>query len=281
MRWISFFLVLGAAAAAQPATVQTEPPIRRAFNRLYNFDFAGAHEILDRQIAQDPSDPLPQAVKAAAYLFAELNRLKIMELDFFSDDEKLVDRKKLVPDPAIRASLFKLVDNVQRLGNARLAARPDDRDAMLSMCMVTGLVADYAALVEKRRFGSFPLHKKSQAWAAKLLALKPPVYDAYLTFGTAEYVVGSLPFFVRWFVHLDQVEGSKQKGIQELQLVADKGQYYGPFARILLAVAAFREKRPADAGKLLAALSAEYPDNPLFRQERDRAARLARADQRK
>ena len=39
-----------------------------------------------------------------------------------------------------------------------LAALPD---ALLALCMTTGLVTDYAALIEKRRFGSFSLAKKS------------------------------------------------------------------------------------------------------------------------
>jgi hypothetical protein len=139
--------------------------------------------------------------------------------------------------------------------------------------MTTGLVTDYAALVEKRRFGSFSLAKKSHIWAKKLLALNPPVTDAYMTFGTAEYIVGSLPFFLRWFVHMDSVEGSKSKGIEELTLVSQKGKYYGPFARMLLSVIALREKHPDEAERLLAGLAREYPENPLIRKELARVQR--------
>jgi hypothetical protein len=105
--------------------------------------------------------------------------------------------------------------------------------------------------------------------------LKPPVTDAYMTFGTAEYIVGSLPFFVRWFVHLDSVEGNKKKGIDELELVAKQGKYYGPFARMMLSVIAMREKRPWDAEALLAGLAGDYPQNPLIQEELARARRLA------
>jgi hypothetical protein len=167
------------------------------------------------------------------------------------------------------------VELTERLANARLAAKPDDPDAILALCMTTGLVTDYAALIEKRRFGSFALAKKSHIWAKKLLDLKPPVVDAYMTFGTAEYIVGSLPFFLRWFVHMDSVEGNKKKGIDELELVAKQGKYYGPFARMLLSVIAMREKRPWDAESLLAGLATEYPQNPLILKELARARKMA------
>jgi hypothetical protein len=187
-----------------------------------------------------------------------------------------VDRRKLVPDPAVRQKFFQTIAEAEKLANARLASRPNDPDGLLALCMTTGLVTDYAALIEKRRFGSFSLAKKSHIWAKKLLDLNPPMVDAYMTFGTAEYVVGSLPFFVRWFVHMDNVDGNKKKGIDELQLVADKGKYYGPFARMLLAVIAMREKRARDAEGLLAGLLAEYPENPLIRQELERVRKQLR-----
>ena len=95
-----------------------------------------------------------------------------------------------------------------------------------------------------------------------------------MTFGTAEYIVGSMPFFFRWFVHMDNVEGNKKKGIDELELVARKGKYYGPFARMLLAVIAMREKRPWDAeGTALPGWPTNIPQNPLIQEELARAQR--------
>jgi hypothetical protein len=265
----------GTAPAAQVAKVDSEEALKQAYARLYNFDFNGAYEILDRQRQLDPQQPLLPATKAAAYLFSELDRLRILELDFFTDDDKVIDRHKLIPDPGVRAKFFQTVAESDKLANAHLASNPNDPDALLALCMTTGLVTDYAALIEKRRFGSFSLAKKSHIWARKLLDLKPPVVDAYMTFGTAEYIVGSLPFFFRWFVHLDNVEGNKKKGIDELQLVATQGKYYGPFARMLLAVIAMREKRPWDAESLLAGLATEYPQNPLIHHELARARKEA------
>lgn len=272
---LSIALAAGVASAAQVEKADTETALKRAYARLYNFDFNGAHEVIDRQRQVDPQQPLLQATNAAAYLFSELDRLRILELDFFTDDDKVVDRRKLVPDPAIRTKFFQTVDESDKLANARLAKKPDDPDALLALCMTSGLVTDYAALIEKRRFGSFALAKKSHVWAKKLLDLKPPVVDAYMTFGTAEYIVGSLPFFFRWFVHMDNVEGNKKKGIDELELVAKEARFSGPFARMLLSVIAMREKRPRDAEALLSGLANDFPQNPLIQKELARARKEA------
>ena len=53
-------------------------------------------------------------------------------------------------------------------------------------------------------------------------------------------------------------------GIQELRLAAEKGHYLLPYARLLLAVAALRDRNRTEAAELLRGLAAEFPDNPLY-----------------
>ena len=276
MRSIVALLALAGCLTAEHAKVDTTTPVGQAFARMYNFDFLGAHAILDRQIQLDPQGPLPYSVKAVAYLFAELHRLKILQIEFFEDDDKVVDRRKLNPDPAVRVEFFRLVETARQRADARLAAQPNDREALFTLCMAAGLVTDYAALIERRRFGSFLLARQTQAYVRKIQALEPPVYDAYLAVGSTEYVVGSLPFYFRWFVRIDHIEGSKRKGIEALQLVAERGRYYSPFARILLATISLREKRLEEAQRLLEGVAEEYPENSLIRKELQRIIELRR-----
>jgi len=80
-------------------------------------------------------------------------------------------------------------------------------------------------------------------------------------------MIGSLPFFVKWFVRFDNVSGSKERGLQNLGLTAREGHYFKPFAKILIAIISLREKKPLEARELLAELSREFPANPLFRKE--------------
>lgn len=276
LRWVFLLLGLGGVLCAEPAKVAADTPVGEAFVRLYNWDFNGVHQFMDRYARSNPGDPMAPAVKAGAYMFAELNRLQILELDFFADNSNVTDRRKLVPDPMLKREFYAKIEEAKQLAYARLAKHPDDREALFALCMVTGLRTDYAALVERRRLGSFALSRQNQVWARKLLSLDPPYYDAYLTFGAVEYVVASLPFFIRWLVRFDQVEGSKEKAVENLELVAQRGKYYGPFARILLSVIHMREKRMAKAESLLAGLAADFPENPLIRRELARASQMAR-----
>jgi len=255
LRLLLALAALTGCFGSQPAKVDTSTPIGQAFVRMYNFDFAGAHAILDRQISRDPDFALSYSVKAAAYLFGELHRLKILQMDFFEDDDRVADRRGLAPDPAVRGEFLRMIEAARSRAEARLAGHPEDREALFALCMSAGLLTDYAALVERRLCGSFSLARHAQAYALKRLALAPPYYDAHLTSGSQEYVVGSLYFFVRWFVHIDGIEGNKRKAIEHLQIVAERGRYYGPFARVLLAVIHLREKRPWEAEDLLAGLA--------------------------
>lgn len=267
VRHILLALVPVCILAALPLRAEPATAIDRAFDRLYNFDFAGTRAILDEHRHADPADPLAYSVQAAADLFAEMYRLKILETDFFIDNSKLGEKKKLKPDPAVRAAIFTAVEEARQRAQAKLAPRPDDRDALFALCMSASVVTDYTMLVERRQWAALRLARETQSYALKLLALNPPAYDAYHTLGMMEYVMGSVPFFVRWFIRYDQIQGSKQKGIQNLYMVVKYGRYYRPFARILLSVIYLPEKKPEESQKVLAELARDFPANQLIRME--------------
>jgi hypothetical protein len=260
--WLIAALFCPLLTAAEPATID------QALDRLYNFDFPKTHEILNRYIAANPQDPQGYAFRASAYLFYELDRMGILEGEFFSTDDWAYDKKKKpVPDAAIRDQFLKALQDTNSRGEAILKTKPDDTGALFALSIAQGVTADYMALIDKRQFGSLSPSKKSNSYAQQLLRADPKFYDAYLTAGFSEYMIGSLPFFVRWFVHFENISGSKEQGKQHLELTAKEGHYFKAFAKILLAIAALREKRPQDAQKLVSELTREYPGNPLFRKE--------------
>jgi hypothetical protein len=65
-------------------------------------------------------------------------------------------------------------------------------------------------------------------------------------------------------------ETDKEQGLQRLRLTAEKGHYLAPFARLLLAVAALRDKDRQTARVLLAGLAREFPGNQLYVTELER-----------
>jgi hypothetical protein len=255
------------AALASAHALAAEPTLDEAVQKLYNFNFSGAHETLDRIVAARPQAPLPHAFRAATYLFSELDRLGTLEGEFLSGDDWAYDKKKLKPDPAVRDQMQKALQETEKLADVALKANSVDKEALFSLTIAQGVTADYMALIDKRQFASLSPSKRSNNYAQQLLKIDPKFYDAYMTAGFSEYIVGSLPFFVRWFVKWDNVAGSKEKGKENLALASREGRFFKPFAKILLAICALREKRPRDAQKLMADLSKNFPENPLFRKE--------------
>src|SRR5262249_9702428 len=205
---------------------------------------------------------------ASAYLFFEMDRMGILESEFLTSDDKIAEKKKKVdPDAATRTRFLQAISDTESRVAAALKVNPNDKDALFAMCVAQGVSTDYMAFVEKKQISSLGNAKKSNQYAQRLLKLDPKFYDAYLTAGVSEYMLGSLPFFVRWFVKFDNVDGNKQKGIDRLEMVSREGHFFKPFAKILLGIIALREKRPRDAQQILAELSRNFPSNPLFLKE--------------
>ena len=196
---LAVILCVSALRAAEPNGIDA------ALERMYNQDYVAAHEILDRYIATRPQDPVPYAFRASAYLFYELDRLGILESEFLTDDKQIAEKKKkLDPDPVNREKFVRAVHDVETRADAALKINPDDPQALFAMCIAQGVATDYMAFVEKKQFSSLSVAKRSNGYAQRLLRLDPKFYDAYLTAGISEYMLGSLPFFIRWFVSLRQ-----------------------------------------------------------------------------
>jgi tetratricopeptide (TPR) repeat protein len=263
---IQLFCILSTAAPATAAT-----PLEKALDRIYNYDFAGAYTILDAERRLRPEDPLLPAIHASALLFEEFDRLQILELEFFESDDTVTDKKKIKPDPEVRKRLFAITAEARDLAQVVLALDPDDSNALFAMCTAVGVETDYAGLIEKKYFRTYSLSKESQKYARRLLALNPPFYDAYVTMGTVEYVVGNLNFFFRLFIRFEQIEGSKQKAIEDLKKAAEHGRYFGPFAKTLLAAIYMRENQTELALELMKDLEQAYPENTLIKREIRRA----------
>jgi tetratricopeptide (TPR) repeat protein len=193
--------------------------------------------------------------------------MRILELDFFADDDSITDRKRLKPDRVIRTDFFQAIEHARKLSLARLAIDPKDVHASLALFVAAGVETDYTLLIDKSYRRGYSLSKETQKYANKLLAMNPPIYDAYLSPGMLEYGVGNLNWFFRLFIRFDQIKGNKQKAIEYLKLVIDHGRYYSTYAKILLSVIYLRDKKPKPALDLLKELERDFPENPLIRKE--------------
>jgi hypothetical protein len=243
------------------------PSLEQGFLLLYNLDFDKAHEVFLSWEREHPQDPVGPTAEAAGLLFSEFHRLGVLEGQFYENDKKFLDRDKPDPDLGVRDRFQNALARAQAVASTRLAANAKDRDALFAMTLSSGLQADYAALIEKKNMSSLHYTRDANDWADKLLAVDPNCYDARVATGFSKYIIGSMAAPVRWVLRMGGVSGDKKQGIVELQMTADRGQYLGPFARILLAIAYVRDKDNTKARQLLATLRDEFPKNTLFAHE--------------
>jgi hypothetical protein len=167
----------------------------------------------------------------------------------------------------LRAAFFAADKQAQDLAQLQLQANQKDANALFAMALSVGMRADYASLIDKQQLASLKMTREADQYAKKLLVVVPDAADAYLGLGMANYIVGSLSEFKKFLLGFAGIHGDKKAGIQQLEIVADRGHYLRPFAKILLALAALREKKTEVARKQLTELVAEFPENSLFASE--------------
>jgi hypothetical protein len=271
VRWVAVAALVTACAAScigqNGGSVARQPELEQGFREMYNLDFNGAHRTFRVYQNISPEDPMGYVADGAAYLFSEFNRLHILESDLFVNDEDFDHRSTEQPDPAVKASFETALSRSDELISKVLAASPNNANALFAKVLANGLRGDYAAMIEKRNLASLSYMKISRTTAQQLLAIDPSCYDAYLAVGVENYLLGSTPAPVRWILRITGGETDKQVGIERLRLTAEKGYYLAPFARLLLAVAALRDKDKSTARTLLAGLAEEFPRNQLYSKE--------------
>ena len=243
------------------------PELDAGFRLLYELKPEEARAQFEAWQKSHPEDPLGSAAEAAAYLFEECYRQGVLTSEFFLDDKRFLGKVPLKPDPRLRAAFFAADKQAQELAEKRLQTNPGDTNALFAMTLSLGMQADYASLIDKHQVESLKMIKDANRYADKLLAVAPDAADAYLTLGTANYIIGSLPGYKKFFLGFSGIHGDKKVGIQQLEIAAERGHYLRPFAKIMLALAALREKNTEVARTQLTELVAEFPDNPLFTSE--------------
>lgn len=268
--WFAFVLLVLAPAGAWSAegnSAAAPGALDRGYTQMYNLNFDAAHQTFHAYQQVHPDDPLGFVSDAAAYLFAEFDRLHVLEADLFTDDRRFDNRSRLTPDPQLKQQFDQHLAKSDELARKVLAQSPRDVNALFAQVLANGLRGDYAALIEKRNIASLGYMKTGRTLAQQLLAIDPSCYDAYLAIGAENYLLGSSPVLVRWVLHATGSETDKEEGLKRLRLTAEKGHYLAPFARLLLAVAALRDKDRQTARTLLAGLATEFPNNKLYSQE--------------
>jgi hypothetical protein len=271
MRWscISSALFLMLVLLAQSAWSASAPAtaLETGYLQMYDLDFDAAHASFHAWEQEHSEDPLGPVSDAAAYLFSEFDRLHVLQAELFTDDSTFAHRSKLVPNLTTKSAFEGALTRGEKLAARELSRSPQDTNALFAQILANGLRSNYLAMIEKRNMAALVCMKTARSLAEKLLARDPSFYDAYLAVGVENYLLGITAAPVRWLLRIEGAETDKRQGLANLELTAREGRYLAPYARLLLAVAALRDKDRLTATHLLEGLARQFPHNPLYRSE--------------
>ena len=260
------FLLAFAGLAAVPEAPQDYSLLDRGYRQMYDLEFGDAHRTFHEFEKAHPENPLGPVSDAAAYLFFEFDRLKILRSDFFAGKTAL-GASTGKPDPATKRVFEADLEQGKRLCDELLKQNPADETALFAAVLRFALQADYEALIDKQYLQSLRDIKQARIGAQKLLVKYPDCYDAYLAIGVENYLLSQRPVPVRWVLKLTGAETDRLAGITALRVVAEKGHYLQAYAKVLLAIAAVRAGDNAQAKSIISELAREFPHNDLFQDE--------------
>jgi hypothetical protein len=271
-RWATFGLISLLLARSLPGAdgspaFSSVPELERGFRLLYEQKFGEARGVFQKWSDQNPTEPFGQVAIAASYLFEEFYLQHVLTSDYFLNDKRFLGGITGTPDPGRMKGFEDAVARARTLAAQRLKARTHDAEGLYAITLCAGMQSDAASMLMKRHYDALKHIKEANANAEILLRDHPEAYDAYVAPGIAYYVIGSLPASARFLLWFGGIHGDKALGMSEVQKTAANGHYLKPFAKILLALSARREKQDELARKNLKELTEEFPGNPVYETE--------------
>jgi hypothetical protein len=277
MRWrthcLASLLLSAAVCSARPEAdangpaFTNVPELTSGFHSLYLQNFSEAREKFAGWESQNPDEPFGEVAVAASYLFEELYRQGVLSSDFFLNEKRFLNGIEGKPDAARMKSFKEAIQQARKLARRRLEKDPRDAEGLFALAMSAGMESDADMILKKEHIEALKRLKEANEHAKLLLAEQPDAMDAYVALGAANYIIGSLSGGARFMLWFGGIHGDKKLGMEQLGNTVEKGRYLQPYAKILLALAARREKQNPLAQKLLRELSEEFPESPLYAAE--------------
>lgn len=243
------------------------PELASGFRMLYIQKFPEGRAQFAAWAAQHPDDPFGQVAIAASYLFEEFYHRGVLTSEFFLNDKTFLNGIEGKPDPQRMEGFDTAIENTRKLAAKRLKKNPEDPEALYALTLAAGMDSDADMILRKRHMEALKRLKEANVQAKALLAERPDAADAYIALGAANYIIGSLPVGYRAMLWFGGIHGDKKLGMDQVAKTVGGGLYLKPFAKIMLALAARREKQNKLAQKLFHELTEEFPESSLYPTE--------------
>jgi len=257
------------AAPANPAAYTYRPsdPLNAAaFDHFYNLDYERAIAEFEQVERHHPGDFFAVNHLLVAVLFRELDRVGALNSGDYANDGFITAARR-PGDPKVAQRIKELVSQAEDLEAKRLAANPNDVDALYARGVTRAQYATYVALVERGWISALRNAVGARRDHERVLELDPNYTQAKLIVGAHNYVMGSLSWPVKVAVAMVGLSGSKEKGLELLKEAANGPGETSVDAKFLLEVFLRRERRYDEALQIVRGMVPMYPRNMLLALE--------------
>ncbi len=234
------------------------------FTNIFNLDYDQARQVFASLEKDYPQHPAPPLYLASIYWLEEMLRRQDLTLNRFIAPAYFSKKTNQVIPPRNRTAFFQALQRCEARANTILKRNCRDRDARYFLGTAYGLRSSFAITIDHSLREAFSNGNRAYSYSRRLIEEDPTYYDAYLTVGVYEYIVGSIPWYLKWMAFVIGAHGSKQEGTAHLGLASEKGQYVRNEAKLVLMVLDVREHRHADALEIARFLNEKFPRSYLF-----------------
>jgi tetratricopeptide (TPR) repeat protein len=257
-------LLLWLLVLSMPARAQSPRELRdRATDLAYNLDHDEAMRLLRQAVAASPNESATHRALASIIWLNILFRRGAVTVDHYlgSFSRSSVEIKD--PPKELDAEFKRESAKALELAQQHVNVAPKDAVAHLDLGTSLGLQASYIASVEGRLTAGFKAARRSYDECERALALDPSRKEPNLVVGTYRYIVSTLSLPMRWMAYMAGFGGDKALGLKMIEEVSASSAENRTDAQFALVLLYNREKRYADALRVLAELRKQYPRNRL------------------
>jgi hypothetical protein len=221
-------------SAINAAMPQEAAVLRREGNEaLYNMDYATAREKFEEIKKKIPHHPAGDLYVATVIWLEHLNKSRRLQTSLYKNESSFyagADKAKEetegdAVDPAVDRAFRDRMAQAKTKALALVARNKNDADAQYFLGAYYGVMAGYEASTARKFFSAMRNGSRSVDAHEKTVKLDPNYYDAYLSLGMYDYIVGSLPFMYKALAAVVGARGNKQRGISRLKGVIERDRH--------------------------------------------------------
>lgn len=262
------------ASAAEPS--QEMIKLRReGYAANYNLDYATARAKFEEIRKRWPQHPAGDLYVANIIWLEHLYKLRRLQTGLYQNESFYAGFEGSKEDGETGDSVEAKVDRDFRALMAAAKAKAltlvnanrNDPFAKYYLGSIYSIMAAYEASTARKFWSALRNGSKGIDAHQQVLKLKPDYYDAYLSVGLYDYVIGNLPFPVKALIAMGGVRGNKERGIKQLNSIIEHKAENADDARVMLIGIYQNENKSEAALAILQDFTARYPNNFLFRLE--------------